>query len=241
MNLLDQIDRQRVPQHVAIIMDGNGRWAQQRGNKRLYGHKNGVNAVKQATEAAARAGVKYLTLYAFSTENWNRPADEVNGLMQLLANSIGTEINTLIKNGIQLRIIGRMEGLPNDVQQKLQMAIERTADCQTLTLVVALNYGAQQELADAMRQMATDCIKGSLLPADITPETIQHYLYTANIPNPELMIRTSGEQRLSNFLLWQMAYTELHFTPVLWPDFVADDFYRAIIDFQQRERRFGGV
>ena len=241
MDLLEQIDRQRVPQHVAIIMDGNGRWAQQRGNKRLYGHENGVNAVRQATEAAGKAGVKYLTLYAFSTENWNRPKDEVDGLMMLLVDSINTELDTLIKNGIQLRIIGQTQCLPQQVQQKLQVAIDKTAHCETLTLIVALNYGAHQELADAARQIAIDCQNGKLSPNDIAPSTVQQYLYTASIPNPELMIRTSGEHRLSNFLLWQMAYTELHFTPVLWPDFTTDDFYKAIIDFQHRERRFGGT
>lgn len=241
MDLLEQIDRQRVPQHVAIIMDGNGRWAQQRGNKRLYGHENGVNAVRQATEAAGKAGVKYLTLYAFSTENWSRPKDEVEGLMLLLVESINTELQTLIKNGIQLRIIGQTQGLPLQVQQKLQVAIDKTAHCETLTLIVALNYGAHQELADAARQMAIDCLNGKLSPNDISPSTVQQYLYTASIPNPELMIRTSGEHRLSNFLLWQMAYSELHFTPVLWPDFTQDDFYKAIIDFQHRERRFGGT
>lgn len=241
MDLLEQIDRQRVPQHVAIIMDGNGRWAQQRGNKRLYGHENGVNAVRQATEAAGKAGVKYLTLYAFSTENWNRPKDEVEGLMLLLVESINTELQTLIKNGIQLRIIGQTQGLPLQVQQKLQVAIDKTAHCETLTLIVALNYGAHQELADAARQMAIDCLNGKLSPNDILPSTVQQYLYTASIPNPELMIRTSGEHRLSNFLLWQMAYSELYFTPVLWPDFTQDDFYKAVIDFQHRERRFGGT
>ena len=241
MDLLEQIDRQRVPQHVAIIMDGNGRWAQQRGNKRLYGHENGVNAVRQATEAAGKAGVKYLTLYAFSTENWNRPKDEVEGLMLLLVESINTELQTLIKNGIQLRIIGQTQGLSLQVQQKLQVAIDKTAHCETLTLIVALNYGAHQELADAARQMAIDCLNGKLSPNDILPSTVQQYLYTASIPNPELMIRTSGEHRLSNFLLWQMAYSELYFTPVLWPDFTQDDFYKAVIDFQHRERRFGGT
>ena len=241
MDLLEQIDRQRVPQHVAIIMDGNGRWAQQRGNKRLYGHENGVNAVRQATEAAGKAGVKYLTLYAFSTENWSRPKDEVEGLMLLLVESINTELQTLIKNGIQLRIIGQTQGLSLQVQQKLQVAIDKTAHCETLTLIVALNYGAHQELADAARQMAIDCLNGKLSPNDILPSTVQQYLYTASIPNPELMIRTSGEHRLSNFLLWQMAYSELYFTPVLWPDFTQDDFYKAVIDFQHRERRFGGT
>lgn len=241
MNLLEQIDPSRVPQHVAIIMDGNGRWAKQRGNKRIFGHQNGVNAVRQVTEAAGRSGVKYLTLYAFSTENWSRPQDEVDGLMELLARSIGAEIGTLIQNGIRLRIIGRMQGLPAEVQQKLHMAMERTAQGQSLTLVVALNYGGHQEIADAARQMALDCQRGILSPDDITPDTMARYLYTSGIPDPELMIRTSGEHRLSNFLLWQLAYTELHFSPVLWPDFCADDFYRALIDYQQRSRRFGGV
>ena len=241
MNLLDQIDPSRIPQHVAIIMDGNGRWAEQRGNKRLFGHQNGVNAVRQSVEAAGKSGVKYLTLYAFSTENWSRPQDEVDGLMELLASSIGAEIDTLIQNGIQLRLIGRMQDLPEEVQRKLHLAVERTSQCQALTLVVALNYGARQEIADAARQMVLDCQRGAIGPADISPDTMRRYLYTAQIPDPELMIRTSGERRLSTFLLWQLAYTELHFCPVLWPDFCAADFYRALIDYQHRSRRFGGV
>ncbi|MEW5846722.1 MAG: isoprenyl transferase [Bacteroidota bacterium] len=239
MSLIDQIDRNRVPEHVAIIMDGNGRWAKQRGNQRIFGHKNGVKAVKAATEAAGEIGVKYLTLYAFSTENWNRPKSEVDALMGLLVDTINSEMETLLKNGIRVLTIGDRSMLPPDVQRKLNDVIVRTASCTTITTVLALNYGSRLEITEAVKKIAIDAQQGKLSAEQITPETISDYLYTANIPDPALLIRTSGELRLSNFLLWQLAYTELYFTPVLWPDFTKDDFFKAIIDYQKRERRFG--
>lgn len=238
---LDNIDKERAPKHVAIIMDGNGRWAKQRGNKRIFGHEHGVDAVREATEAAGKSGVKYLTLYAFSTENWNRPQDEVDGLMRLLIEAINGEIDSLLKNDIKLLTIGNTKALPADVQEKLQLAIEQTSKGNSLTLIIALNYGSQQEIVEASKRIASDCITGKLTPNDITKETFSQYLYTANFPNPELMIRTSGEYRLSNFLLWQLSYAEFYFTPTLWPDFTKEDFYKAIVEFQHRNRRFGGV
>ncbi len=239
MSLIDKIDRSRVPEHVAIIMDGNGRWAKQRGNQRIFGHKNGVKAVKAATEAAGEIGVKYLTLYAFSTENWNRPKSEVDALMSLLVETINSETDTLLKNGIRVLTIGDQSMLPPDVQRKLNDVITRTANCNTITTILALNYGSRHEITEAVKKIAAQIKDGTISPNQITPEIISKYLYTANIPDPALLIRTSGELRLSNFLLWQLAYTELYFTPVLWPDFTKEDFFEAIVDYQKRERRFG--
>ncbi|HDP75011.1 MAG TPA: isoprenyl transferase [Bacteroidales bacterium] len=239
MSLIDKIDRSRVPEHVAIIMDGNGRWAKQRGNQRIFGHKNGVKAVKAATEAASKIGVKYLTLYAFSTENWNRPKSEVDALMGLLMDTINSEMETLLKNGIRVLTIGDRSMLPPSVQRKLNDVIARTADCKTITTILALNYGSRHEITETVKKIAADAQQGKMSAEQITPETISNYLYTANIPDPALLIRTSGELRLSNFLLWQLAYTELYFTPVLWPDFTKEDFFEAIVDYQKRERRFG--
>lgn len=239
MSFIDQIDKSRVPEHVAIIMDGNGRWAKKRGNQRIFGHKNGVKAVKAATEAAGEIGVKYLTLYAFSTENWNRPKSEVDALMSLLVETINSEMDTLLKNGIRVLTIGDQTRLPSDVQRKLNDVIVRTSDCKTITTVLALNYGSRLEISEAVKKIVSDAQQGKISPENISPDTISNYLQTASIPDPALLIRTSGELRLSNFLLWQMAYTELYFTPVLWPDFSKDDFFKAIIDFQKRERRFG--
>lgn len=241
MDLLDKIDKERVPQHVAIIMDGNGRWAKQRGNNRIFGHEHGVSAVRAATEAAGKSGVKYLTLYAFSTENWNRPKDEIDGLMRLLIQAISNELESLIKNDIKLQTIGNTSELPLDVQGNLQKAIEKTSGGKSLTLIIAINYGGRQEIIEATKRIASACCNGLLDPTDITETTIKNNLYTANFPDPELMIRTSGENRLSNFLLWQLSYAEFYFTPTLWPDFTKNDFYEAIIEFQHRERRFGGT
>lgn len=241
MSLLEQINKERVPRHVAIIMDGNGRWAQQHGNERIFGHQNGVKAVKAATEAAGKSGVKYLTLYAFSTENWSRPKQEVDALMGLLVDSINNEIDTLLQNDIRLLSIGNIKALPESVQNQLQEAIDRTAHCKTLTTILALSYGSRYEICEAAKQLAIDYKKGAISLNDITPERFGQYLQTADIPDPELLIRTSGEIRLSNFLLWQLAYAEFHFTPVLWPDFTHEDFYQAIIDYQKRDRRFGRV
>ncbi len=239
MSVLEQIDKTKVPEHVAIIMDGNGRWAQQRGNQRIFGHKNGVKAVRAATEAAGELGVKYLTLYAFSTENWNRPKSEVDALMGLLVDTINSEMETLLKNGIRILTIGDIGMLPVRVQQKLNDVIEKTSKCNAITTILALSYGSRLEISEAAKRMAMDVLTGKILPEQINPELFSGYLYTAGIPDPELLIRTSGEIRLSNFLLWQLAYTELYFTTVLWPDFSKEEFYKAVLDYQKRERRFG--
>ncbi|MCB8963441.1 MAG: isoprenyl transferase [Bacteroidales bacterium] len=239
MTLINTINKEQIPQHVAIIMDGNGRWAQQRGNQRIFGHQNGVNAVRAATEAAAEVGVKYLTLYAFSSENWGRPQPEVDALMHLLVETINSEIDTLLKNDISLQAIGNINALPSPVQEKLADGIKRTAHCKTLTTILALNYGGRDEIINATRRIATDVKNGLINAESINNDTFAQYLYTQNIPDPALMIRTSGEVRLSNFLLWQLAYAELYFTPVLWPDFSKENFFEAIAEFQKRERRFG--
>ena len=228
-----------IPQHVAVIMDGNGRWAKQNNMPRLYGHRNGIKAVRQITEAAAECGVKYLTLYAFSTENWNRPAEEVKGLMQLLVSAIENETQTLMKNNVRLLTIGNTAQLPADVAQRLNECIRRTASNTGLTLVLALSYSSRWELQEAIRSIAAEVADGRLNMDNINDQTIAEHLTTRGIPDPDLLIRTSGETRISNFLLWQIAYTELYFTPTLWPDFGKADFYEAVVDFQKRERRFG--
>ncbi len=239
MSLIEKIDRSKLPLHVAIIMDGNGRWAKQKGKPRVFGHQNGVNAVRASTEAAAELGVKYLTLYAFSTENWNRPRMEIDALMTLLISTIEAEINTLIKNNIRFQLVGNVSQLPDSVLRKIDYALEKTKHCTGLTLVIALSYSSRWEIVEAAKGFAKACIQGATNPSELTAESFSNYLCTKEIPDPELLIRTSGEYRISNFLLWQIAYTELHFTEVLWPDFSKEDFYKAIIDFQMRERRFG--
>ncbi|MDR0660518.1 MAG: isoprenyl transferase [Prevotellaceae bacterium] len=228
-----------IPQHVAIIMDGNGRWAKQRGEQRVKGHQNGVQPIRDVVETAAKVGVKYLTLYAFSTENWTRPKDEVDALMTLLASVIESEVSTLHKNNVRLSVIGDIPSLPSEVQMKLQEACKFTGTNTGLTLTLALSYSARWEILEAIKKYTTDILNKKRDIHDLTENTFKQYLETANMPDPELMIRTSGEQRISNFLLWQLAYTELYFTEVLWPDFGEKDFIDAIIDFQQRERRFG--
>lgn len=239
MSLLNKIDKNRVPSHVAIIMDGNGRWARERGMPRVYGHQNGAKAVRAATEAAAELGVKYLTLYAFSTENWNRPKIEVEALMALLVSTIEAETKTLIDNNIRLQTIGNISSLPVSVQSKISKLVERTKSFTGLTLVVALSYSSKWEITEAIKALVKDCSSGKIDVNSIDHCTIDSYLTTAGMPEPELLIRTSGEYRLSNFLLWQIAYTELYFTNTLWPDFGKEDFFKAIESFQQRERRFG--
>ena len=238
MSLKDEIKLDRLPRHVAIIMDGNGRWAKQKGNVRLFGHKNGVKAVREVTEAAAELGVPYVTLYAFSTENWNRPKAEVEGLMSLLVSTIADETPTLIKNNIILRVIGN-QSLPPQVKAKLDECISNTAHCSRMPLTLALSYSSRWELTNVAQQIASEIKNGKLTPEEVDENTIQERLATSYMPDPELLIRTSGEYRISNFLLWQIAYSELYFTPTLWPDFRKDDFYKAILDFQSRERRFG--
>lgn len=229
----------KLPSHVAIIMDGNGRWAKRKGNQRIFGHKNGVAAVRDTVEAAAELGIKYLTLYAFSTENWNRPQNEIDALMSLLISTLGSEFETLMKNNVRLLAIGDIEGLPKKVRNELKETIHTTSQNTGLSLVLALNYSGRWEMSGAMKQIATKLLDGSCTINDLNETFISQHLQTATIPDPELMIRTSGEYRISNFLLWQLAYTELYFTETLWPDFRRNDFYEAIVNFQKRERRFG--
>lgn len=237
----DQIDLKKLPSHIAVIMDGNGRWAKQHGKPRVFGHKNGVKSVREISEASAELGISYLTLYAFSTENWSRPIFEVNALMSLLVETVFKEIGTLNENNIKLNYIGDIKSLPKKSYEALLRGIESTKNNTRMTLTLALNYSARWELKDAVRQIATEVKKGNINPEEIDESTIENYLTTKGIPDPELLIRTSGEQRISNFLLWQSAYAEFHFTKVLWPDFRKDHLYQAITDFQHRERRFGKI
>jgi undecaprenyl diphosphate synthase len=239
MSQKDLIIKERLPEHIAIIMDGNGRWAQKRGNQRIFGHKNGVAAVRDTVEGCAELGVKYLTLYAFSTENWNRPKTEINALMSLLVKTIHSETDTLLKNNVQLNAIGDLDSLPADVEKQLKKAIERTSTNTGLTLSLALSYSSRWEIINAVQKIAEKIESGILKPAEINSDIFSQHLTTANMPDPELLIRTSGEYRISNFLLWQIAYAEFYFTETLWPDFRREDLYEAIIDFQKRERRFG--
>ncbi len=239
MSLKEQIKPENLPQHIAIIMDGNGRWAKGKGFNRIFGHKNGVTAVRETTEACAELGIKYLTLYAFSSENWNRPKFEVNALMELLIETIKKETDTFIKNGIKLNTIGRIDQLPAKAYKSLLELKELTKNHNKLELVLALSYGSKDEIVEAVKAISEKVKTGTLQPENITNETISQHLYTHSIPDPELLIRTSGENRISNFLLWQIAYSELYFTEVLWPDFRKEDLYNAIISYQHRERRFG--
>lgn len=239
MSLKDKLDLQRLPRHIAIIMDGNGRWAKEKGQDRLYGHHEGVESVRNIVEATAELGIEYLTLYAFSTENWDRPVYEVNGIMELLVNTIRKEVNTLTKNNIRLHVIGDMDMLPAQAQREMSEAIGITAGNTGLNLVMALSYSARWEIVNAAKKIAEDAKSGKLNPADITQDIWQQYLCTAALPDPELMIRTSGECRISNFLLYQLAYAELYFTDTRWPDFRKENLYEAILNFQTRERRFG--
>jgi undecaprenyl diphosphate synthase len=220
-------------------MDGNGRWAKQQGEQRVFGHQNGVRSVKECTEAAAELGIEYLTMYAFSAENWNRPQEEVNALMSLLVSTINSELDTLNKNKIRLMAIGDLKSLPTECYSELMSAIENTKNNDRLTLVLALSYSSKQEITHAAKAIATDVLNGVIPIDSISEDTITNYLFTSNIPDPELMIRTSGEHRISNFLMWQLAYAELYFTDKLWPEFERQDFFDAIVDYQKRERRFG--
>ncbi|MCU0378543.1 MAG: isoprenyl transferase [Bacteroidales bacterium] len=239
MTFRDQINTSRLPRHVAVIMDGNGRWARRRGKERVFGHHQGARAVRKVIEAAAELGIEYLTLYAFSTENWNRPDDEISALMDLMIDSLNNETETLLKNKISAKVIGDINRLSENVRTKLLETIEVTAGGTRMKLVVALSYSSRWEITTACRRIASAVQKGHLRADHITEETVNANLETAGIPDPELMIRTSGEKRVSNFLLWQLAYTELYFTERLWPDFGKEDFYKAIADFQKRERRYG--
>ncbi len=239
MDLKQTINKNNIPSHVAIIMDGNGRWAKQHGEDRIFGHHEGVNSVREIVEACGEIGVKYLTLYAFSTENWNRPKDEVEALMELLVATISMETPNLHKKGVRLQVIGDIKSLPLSCQNELQESINLTADNTRVTLILALSYSSKWEITDAVRKIAAKVEKGELKAADITSKLINENLNTKDFPEPELMIRTSGEHRISNFLLWQLAYAEFYFTDVLWPDFRKEEFFKAIISYQHRERRFG--
>lgn len=239
MELKDSINKDKLPSHIAIIMDGNGRWAQKRGNQRIFGHKNAVEAVRDTVEAAAELGIEFVTLYAFSTENWKRPKTEVDALMSLLVSTIDSETKTLLDNNIKLQTIGNTSSLPASVQKQLEKAREKTSKNTGLNLVLALSYGSRWEIINAIRKLTADINKGSLSADTINEIAFEQYLDTAGFPDPELVIRTSGEFRMSNFLLWQIAYAELYFTPTLWPDFRREHLYEAILSFQHRERRFG--
>ncbi len=239
MPLRKQINTSKLPSHVAIIMDGNGRWAQQRGLERIFGHQQGVSAVREVIETAAELGIRFLSLYAFSTENWARPDDEVSALMGIMVQSLNNETDTLLKNNIRLLAIGDTGRLAADVRERLFETINLTSVSNGLNLIVALSYSSRWEITEAARRISEDVSKGLIDSSSIKEEVFEKYLTTYGIPDPELMIRTSGELRISNFLLWQLAYTELYFTDILWPDFGKEDFYNAIIDYQKRVRRFG--
>lgn len=236
---LEDIDKNRVPQHVAIIMDGNGRWAQKQSHRRIFGHQHAIKAVHEAVEAAVASGVKYLTLYTFSTENWNRPQEEIDGLMELLIKAIGDETKTLMEYNVRLETIGDTQRIPERSRLKLLDCIKDTSANTAMTLVLALSYSARWETAEALRQICTDAREGRITPETITEDTLRNYLATRNYPDPDLLIRTGGELRISNFLLWQMAYTEFYFSDQLWPDFRKEDFFDAVYDYQNRQRRFG--
>jgi undecaprenyl diphosphate synthase len=240
-DLKSLVDLNNIPKHVAVIMDGNGRWAKQHGEARLFGHANGVDSVRAILRAANEIGVKYLTLYAFSTENWNRPQEEVDGLMDILVHSITNEMEELNENGVKFTAIGDIDGLPVKCANSLKEAIETTKNNTDITLILALNYSAKWEIRKAIQMISKQIATGLISEEEITDELISEHLTTKGIPDPELMIRTSGEHRISNFLLWQLAYSEFYFTETHWPDFRRDDFFQAILAYQQRERRFGMV
>jgi len=235
MALMEQIEKENLPKHIAITMDGNGRWAKDKGKLRIFGHQHGVKAVRETVEAAAEIGIKFLTLYAFSTENWKRSEREVNALMTLLISTISKETKTLMKNDICLNAIGNLSQLPKKCEQELEQAIEKTKNNKRMTLILALSYSGRWEIVNAVNKI----MKEKNLRKELTEEAFQQYLNTKGVPDPELLIRTSGEHRISNFLLWQIAYSELYFTDTLWPDFRKEDLLKAIIDYQKRERRFG--
>ena len=237
MSLIEKIDTKKIPQHIAITMDGNGRWAKEKGKLRIFGHQNGVKAVREAVEGSVEIGIKYLTLYAFSEENWKRPEKEVNALMRLLVSTIANERKTLIDNDIQLRTIGSIDSLPEQCKNELDNTMKITKANSKMTLILALSYSSRSEIIKAIKELLQQQINHK----DIDEKLFEQYLYTKNVPDPELVIRTSGEKRISNFMLWQIAYSELYFTDTLWPDFRRENLYRAIIDYQKRERRFGKI
>jgi len=235
----DKLILDKIPRHVAIIMDGNGRWAAQSGNERAFGHEHGVEAVRSVVAGAGEIGIEYLTLYAFSTENWARPKEEVDALMGLLVQAISEETDELQKSNVRLRVIGDIQSLPETVQEKLTWSIDKLNSSTGLTLVLALSYSSKWEIVEAVKRIALEVKLGTIEPSEINLDVINCYLNTSDMPDPELLIRTSGEYRISNFLLWQIAYSELYFTPKLWPDYRKEDLFEAIYDFQNRERRFG--
>ncbi len=236
---LEDLDKNNIPRHVAIIMDGNGRWAQQQQERRIFGHQHAITAVRHAVEAAVASKVQYLTLYAFSTENWNRPQEEVDGLMELLIQAVRDETKTMMDNNVRLAVIGDIDRIPQRSREKLTGCIEQTSGNTAMTLIVALSYSSRWEIAEALRAISRDSVAGKLSPDQINQETLRNYLNTSQYPDPDLLIRTGGELRVSNFLLWQIAYTEFYFSDKLWPDFRHEDFYNAVYDYQQRQRRFG--
>lgn len=238
-SIRNRLDNDRIPRHVAVIMDGNGRWAEKHGKARVFGHERGVESVRSVVEGAGEIGVKHLTLYAFSTENWNRPKEEVDALMGLLIMAIESETQALMKNNVRLTTIGDLSVIPENVREKLDASIRYLESNTGLNLILALSYSSKWEIINAVRNLSQDAIENKIKPERINNELFERYLNTANVPDPELLIRTSGEYRISNFLLWQIAYSELYFTEKLWPDFRKEDFFEAILDFQSRERRFG--
>jgi undecaprenyl diphosphate synthase len=239
MGYKDKIDLLKLPQHIAIIMDGNGRWAKEKGKLRVFGHHNGVLSVRDVVEGAAELGIGYITLYTFSSENWNRPKLEVMAIMELMVSTIHKEIDRLLKNNVSLKAIGDLDKLPEKCRSELMSAIDKTSQNTGLVLTLALSYSSRREIVLAAREIATKVQRGEINISDINEEVFEDNLYTHGMPNPELLIRTSGEYRISNYLLWQIAYAELYFTPKLWPDFRKEDLYEAILDYQKRERRFG--
>jgi undecaprenyl diphosphate synthase len=239
MSLKDKLVAEKLPRHIAIIMDGNGRWAKEKGKDRLFGHYNGVESVRNIVEGCAELGIGYLTLYAFSTENWDRPKDEVTGLMELLVKTIRSEVATLNKNNIRLHVIGNIDLLPTEAHNELNEACEETQKNTGLNLIMALSYSSRWEIVHAVKTIAKEVDEGKIDPGEISDDTFRDHLCTANFPDPELMIRTSGEYRISNFLLYQLAYSELYFTDTLWPDFRKENLYEALLSYQSRERRFG--
>ena len=241
MDIQSQIKAHKLPNHVAIIMDGNGRWAKQKGLARVFGHRSGVKAVRKTVEAASEIGLKVLTLYAFSTENWNRPKKEIDALMNILISSLKKELSTFQKNDIKLQTIGQTKNLPLKAQKKLQEVIDKTENNTSMILNLALSYGSREEIVNAIKNISKKIVNKELSVEEIDEKLINNHLYTFTLPDVDFLIRTSGEKRLSNFLLWQIAYAELFFTDVLWPDFRKEDFFEAILNFQQRERRFGKI
>ena len=239
MSYIDQLNKENIPSHIAIIMDGNGRWAKQRGLDRTIGHKNGLETVRKVIKACSEVNVSYLTLYTFSTENWNRPVEEIDALMDLMVQAVANETADLIKNNVKVKIIGDVNRLPQKTKKALDSCLNATSVCTGATVVLALSYSSKWELTQAMKKIATLVRKGNIIPEDINESLVAQNLETAGIPDPDLLIRTGGEQRISNFLMWQTAYSELYFTDELWPDFDGESLYRAIHDYQNRERRYG--